>query len=205
MNGSDLESQSLAGTDRVDARDSVLARPRSALRAFSMATLRHASKWHAIGRRADKGLGVAKACASREHRSDPIALSCKCLLGNRLQPCSMLARQINRAEPRYSEKDHHISKITARPRPLSVTESIALPPRLRGGQYVKYQQIQYPRVARASGIAADLFCAVGRQLDDYSLVVRFSGFLPSAQANNSFVLVQRPLPLLANEFKRTQG
>ena len=32
-------------------------------------------------------------------------------------------------ESRYSAKDHHMLEITARPRPLSVTESIALPPR----------------------------------------------------------------------------
>ena len=61
--------------------------------------------------------------------------------------------------------------ITARPRLLSVTESIALPPRPKGGQYVKYLQIQYSRVARAPGIAADLFCAVGRRCDAHSVVV----------------------------------
>jgi hypothetical protein len=46
-----------------------------------------------------------------------------------LQPCSIPARQISRAEPRYSAKGHHIFLITARPRLLPVTESIALPPR----------------------------------------------------------------------------
>jgi hypothetical protein len=40
-----------------------------------------------------------------------------------------LAEQISRAEPGYSAKGHHIFDITARPRLLPVTESIALPPR----------------------------------------------------------------------------
>ena len=44
---------------------------------------------------------------------------------------AILAEQISRAEPRYSAKGHHILDITARPRPLSVTESIVLPPRLK--------------------------------------------------------------------------
>jgi len=46
-----------------------------------------------------------------------------------LQCCPILAEQINRTEPRYSAKGHHIFDITARPRPLLVTESFALPPR----------------------------------------------------------------------------
>jgi hypothetical protein len=36
---------------------------------------------------------------------------------------------MDRTEPRYSAKSRHIFDITARPRLLSVTESIALPPR----------------------------------------------------------------------------
>jgi hypothetical protein len=83
-------------------------------------------------------------------------------------------------------------EITARPRPLSVTESIALPPRPKGGRYVKYQQIQYSRVARGPDIAADLFCAVGCQRDDYSVVVQLGGFPLSAQASSSFV-PERPV------------
>jgi hypothetical protein len=68
-----------------------------------------------------------------------------------------------------------------------VTESIALPPsRPKGGQYVKSQQTQYSRVARAPGIAADLFCAVGRRCDAYSVVVHLGGPPPSAQANSPF-------------------
>jgi hypothetical protein len=38
------------------------------------------------------------------------------------------------AWPRYSANRHYILVITARPRLLSVTESIALPPRPRGDQ-----------------------------------------------------------------------
>ena len=90
-------------------------------------------------------------------------------------------------------------EITVRPRPLPVTESIALPPRPEGGQYVEYQQIQYSRVARASDIAADLLCGVGRQRDDYSVVVHLGGFLLSAQASNSFVPVKRRMSSLVDE------
>ena len=45
-----------------------------------------------------------------------------------LQPCSILAEQISRAEPRYLANGHHIFDITAPPRLLPVTESIVLPP-----------------------------------------------------------------------------
>jgi len=46
-----------------------------------------------------------------------------------LQCCPILTEQNNSQRPRYSAKGHHILDITARPRPLSVTESFALPPR----------------------------------------------------------------------------
>ena len=72
------------------------------------------------------------------------------------------------------------AKITVRIRPLAVAESIALPPRPKGRQYVEYQQIQFSRVASAPDIAADLLCAVGRQRDDYSVVVHRGGFPLSA-------------------------
>jgi hypothetical protein len=39
------------------------------------------------------------------------------------------SNKISRTEPRYSAKGHHIFDITVRPRLLSVTESVALPPR----------------------------------------------------------------------------
>ena len=87
-----------------------------------------------------------------------------------------------------------------RPRLLSVTESIALPPRPKGGQYVKYQQIRYARVACAPGVAADLFCAVGRRCDAYSVVVHLGGPPPpSAQANSSFAPMKRTQSSLADE------
>jgi hypothetical protein len=72
-----------------------------------------------------------------------------------------------------------------------VNESIELPPRPKGGQYVKYQQIQYSRLARAPGIAADLFCAAGRRCDAYSVVVALGGRPPSAQANSSSAPMKR--------------
>jgi len=81
-----------------------------------------------------------------------------------------------------------------------VTESIALPPRPEGGQYVEYQQIQYSRVARTPDIAADPLCAVGRRRDDYSVVVHHLGGFPlSAQASNSFAPVKRPMSSLFDE------
>ena len=46
-----------------------------------------------------------------------------------LQCCPILTEQNKSHRPRYSAKGHHILDITARPRPLSVTESFALPPR----------------------------------------------------------------------------
>jgi hypothetical protein len=46
-----------------------------------------------------------------------------------LQCWPILDEQINRTDTRYSAKGHHIFDITARHRPLSVTESFALPPR----------------------------------------------------------------------------
>ena len=165
-----------------------------------MATVCRTSKRHAVGRCADK-IWRGESFAQGERALKAIRSRCPSNGSSKigLQPCSILAGQINRAEPRYSAKDHHISQITARPRPLSVTESIALPPRPKGGRYVKYQQIQYSRVARAPGIAADLFCAVGRQRDDYPVVVHLGGFPLSAQANSSFAPVKRPLSLLADE------
>jgi hypothetical protein len=67
-----------------------------------------------------------------------------------------------------------------------VTESIALPPRPKGGQDVKYKQIQYSRVAGASGIVAGLFCAADRHCGGYSVVVHLGGPAPPVQANGSF-------------------
>ena len=54
-------------------------------------------------------------------------------------------------------------------------------------------------MARAPGIAADLFCAVDRQRDDYSVVVHLGGVPLSAQASSSFGPVKRPLSLLVDE------
>jgi hypothetical protein len=80
-----------------------------------------------------------------------------------------------------------------------VTESIALPPRPKGGQYVKYRQIQYSRVACAPDTAADLFCAVGRRCDAYSVVVHLDGPPPSAQANSTFAPIKRTQSSVAYE------
>ena len=66
---------------------------------------------------------------ARECWSDPLALPHNWLLRDRITILSDLgAEQISRAEPRYSAERHHIFNITARPRLLSVTESLMLPP-----------------------------------------------------------------------------
>jgi len=83
------------------------------------------------------------------------------------------------------------------PRLLSVTESVVLPPRPRGGYYVRCLQIQYSRVAGASGTAADLFCAADRCCDAYSVVVPLGGPAPSARASGSFRPMKRAQSSLA--------
>jgi hypothetical protein len=80
-----------------------------------------------------------------------------------------------------------------------VTESIALPSRSKGGQYVEHLQIQYSRMARAPAIAADLFCAVGRRCDAYSVVVHLGRPSPSAQANSSFDPMKRTQSSVADK------
>jgi hypothetical protein len=74
-----------------------------------------------------------------------------------------------------------------------MTESIALPPRPRGGQYVGFPRIQSSRVARASGIAAALLRAVGRRYIADSMVVGFGVPSPSDQASSSLDSEQSPL------------
>jgi hypothetical protein len=80
-----------------------------------------------------------------------------------------------------------------------VTESIALPPRPKGGQYVKYLQIQCSRVARASGTAADPFSAADRRYGAHPVVVHLGGPAPSPQANSAFDPVKRTRSSLACE------
>jgi hypothetical protein len=80
-----------------------------------------------------------------------------------------------------------------------VTESIALPPRPKGGQDVKYQQIQHSRVARAPGTAAGLFCDVGRRCDAYSVVVHLGGPPPPARANSLSAPMKRTQSSIADE------
>ena len=58
---------------------------------------------------------MAKASRNgNECWSDPVALSHKWLLRNRITTLLDPARQISRAQPRYSAKGHHIFHITAR-------------------------------------------------------------------------------------------
>jgi hypothetical protein len=88
--------------------------------------------------------------------------------------------------------------ITARPRLLSVTESIALPPRPKA-VHVKYLQIQCSRVARASGPAADLFRAADCRCDAHPVVVRLREAARSAQASASFDPMKRSPSSLARK------
>jgi hypothetical protein len=130
--------------------------------------------------------GVAKALRDRKGCwSDPVALRCKWLLQTGLQPCSIHPRQISCKPASLSgQASPYLPHHRALPRLSSVTESIALPPRPKGGQDVKYQQVQHSRVARAPGTAAGLFCAFGRRSDAYSVVVQLGGSPPPAQENS---------------------
>lgn len=117
--------------------------------------------------------------------------------GSGLQPRSILSQQI--VAPGLVILRIGTISWTSPPAPrlLSVTESIVLPPRPRGGYYVRYLQIQRSRVAGASGTAAGLFCAADRCCDAYSVVVSLGGPTPSAQANRSFRPVKRVQSSLA--------
>jgi hypothetical protein len=117
--------------------------------------------------------------------------------GSRLQPRSILSQQIVAPGLVILRIGTTSWSSPHAPRLLSVTESIVLPPRPRGGYYVRYLQIQCSRVAGASGAAAGLFCAADRCCDAYSVVVHLGGPAPSAQANGSFRPVKRVQSSLA--------
>jgi hypothetical protein len=105
---------------------------------------------------------------ARRYWSDPVAIAAK---WRRITTVTKKLRltSLSRERALYF-------KISPRaPRLLPVTESIVLPPRPRGSQYV---QIQCSRVARASGTAANLFCAADRRCDAYSVVVPLGGRAP---------------------------
>ena len=122
--------------------------------------------------------------------------------GIRLQPCSIMDHgPINELQPAslFGEASLYLPYHRALPRLSSLTESIALPPRQKGGLYVQYPQIQCSRVARTAGIAADLFCAADRCRDVHSMVVHLSGPALSARANSSFAPTKRTRPSLAKE------
>jgi hypothetical protein len=80
-----------------------------------------------------------------------------------------------------------------------VTESIALPPRPKGGRYVQYLQIQCSRVVRTAGNAAGLFCTADRRRDAHSVVVDLGGPAQPAHASSSFAPTKRTRPSLAKE------
>jgi hypothetical protein len=120
--------------------------------------------------------------------------------GIRLQPCSIPA-PTNKLQPASlsGEASPYLPYHRALPRLSSVTESIALPPRSKGGRYVQYLQIQCSRVARTARNAAGLFCAADRRWDAHSVVVHLDGPTQSAQANSSFAPTKRTRPSLAKE------
>jgi hypothetical protein len=174
----------VAGIDQVvAARDSVPAWARFASghtrRPWFVVTRNVLSKRRAVRPTLTRS-GVAKALRDRKGCwSDPVALCGKWLLQTRLQSCSIHPRQLSCKPASLSgEASLYLPHHRALPRLSSVTESIALPPRPKGGQDVKYQQIQHSRVARAPGTAAGLFCVVGRRCDAYSVVVHLGGSPP---------------------------
>ena len=105
---------------------------------------------------------------------------------NKLQPASL-----------FGAGSPYLPYHRALPRLSSVTESIALPPRPRGGQYVQCLQIQCSRVARAPGIAAGLFFAADRRCGARSMVVHLCRPAHSAQANSSFLPMKQAQSPLA--------
>jgi hypothetical protein len=117
--------------------------------------------------------------------------------GSRLQPRSILSQQIVAPGLVILRIGTTSWSSPHAPRLLSVTESIVLPPRPRGGYYVRYLQIQCSRLAGASGTAADLFCAADRCCDAYSVVVPLGGPAPSAQASGLFRPIKRAQSSLA--------
>jgi hypothetical protein len=145
--------------------------------------------------------GVAKA--SRNGKSvEAIRLrsSVNGYAGIRLQPCSIPA-PTNKLQPASlsGEASSYLPYHRALPRLSSVTESIALPPRSKGGRYVQYLQIQCSRVARTARNAAGLFCAANCRCDAHSVVVHLDGPAQSAQASTSFAPTKRTRPSLAKE------
>ena len=112
------------------------------------------------------------------------------------KPARCWPQQIVAPGPRFSAERHYLLSITARPRLLSVTESIALPPRPEA-VHVKYLQIQCSGVAHAAGPAADLFRAADRRYDADPMVVRFREAARSAQASASFDPMTRSRSSLA--------
>jgi hypothetical protein len=90
--------------------------------------------------------------------SDPVALKRKWLRRNRITT-QLDPAPTNKLQPAslFGEASLYLPYHRALPPLSSVTESIALPPRPKGGRYVQYLQIQCSRVFRTAGIAADLF------------------------------------------------
>lgn len=99
----------------------------------------------------------------------------------------------------FGESSLYLVYHRALPRLSSVTESIALPPRPKGGQHVRYQQVQRSRVAGGSGIAAGPFCAVDRRCGACSVVVRLGGRPLPAQASSSLMPTKRPRSSVADQ------
>jgi hypothetical protein len=175
MNDCDLEIQS-CGCDRSSCR---CTRRRARLQT-------HTAAYSTAIDIADK-IGRRKLAQREERRSDPATLKRKWLRRNRITTLLDPA-PINKLQPAslFGEASLYAPYHRALSRLSSVTESIALPPRPKGGQDAKYQQTQYSRVAGASGLAAGPFCAADRRCDAYSVVVHLGGPSRPAQASKSF-------------------
>ena len=142
-------------------------------------------------------VGSDQVCATgRDFESEPAALTRKWLLWNRK---TTSPRQLSYDQPRDSAERHHMPHITARPPAVIGDRECCAPAATKKAvQYVEYP-IQCSRVARSSGIAADLFCPVDRRCDTYSVVVHVGGLAPPVQANRFFGPIKRTQSTLACE------
>ncbi len=189
MNDCDLETQS-CGCDRSSCRCTRRrARLQTRTEAYSTAIDIADKIWRGESSRNGKGVEAIRL------RSNVNGYA-----GIGLQPCSIQPRQISCNQlTLFGEASLYLPYHRALPRLSSVTESIALPPRPKGGRYVQCLQIQCSRVVRSAGIATDLFCAADRRRNAHSMVVHLGGPAQSAQANSSFAPTKRTRPSLAKE------
>jgi len=71
-----------------------------------------------------------------------------------------------------------MEEITARPGPLSVTESVALPPPPKGRSNAKILHLQPSWVVGTAGVIAGLSSVSDRRCNCYSMVIHRSAITP---------------------------